>query len=206
MSKSINSFELSKTQAFIKRASDLILGVIIFILIAPILLIVSAAIKLTEPGPVFYRMRRVGCNGKEFSIYKFRTMRYEAEKEAIAVWAAKEDRRITYLGAFLRRTSLDEIPQIINVIKGDMSLVGPRPQRPFFYEKFKDQYSDLQSVKPGITGWAQISSWRGDTDTMSTLDNNILYDKYYIEHWSLWFDIKIILLTIVNSFGRGNAY
>jgi putative colanic acid biosynthesis UDP-glucose lipid carrier transferase len=197
---------LKLTQKITKRMLDLILGSLMLFLFAPLLLTVAVFVKATSPGPILFKQYRVGVDGKKFSVYKFRTMHIHAEKEQIMQQAAKTDSRITPIGAFLRKTSLDEMPQLLNVLKGDMSLVGPRPQNPFYHEKFNAMYERFDDIKPGITGWAQINNWRGNTDTLSTLENNILYDEYYIENWTLLFDLKIILLTIHNGLVRGNAY
>ncbi|HFC54265.1 MAG TPA: undecaprenyl-phosphate glucose phosphotransferase, partial [Gammaproteobacteria bacterium] len=147
----------------------------------------------------------VSWNGTPFQMLKFRSMPVEVEKETGAVWARAGENRATRFGAMLRRTSLDELPQFINVLKGEMSVVGPRPERPVFVEKFKDEiplYMQKHLVKAGITGWAQVNGWRGDTD----LKKRIEYDLYYIENWSLWFDLKIIILTLARGFMHENAY
>jgi putative colanic acid biosynthesis UDP-glucose lipid carrier transferase len=189
----------------IKAIEDKILAATIIILISPLLLAISIGVKLSSPGPVFYRQKRVSWNGKEFKMYKFRSMPVTAEKDTGAVWATKGENRATPFGAFLRRTSLDELPQFWNVLKGNMSIVGPRPERLVFVEKFKDEipgYMRKHMVKAGITGWAQVNGWRGDTD----LKKRIEHDLYYIENWSLLFDIKIIFLTIFKGFVNKNAY
>jgi putative colanic acid biosynthesis UDP-glucose lipid carrier transferase len=201
-----NRIGLSKTQKAIKRVQDLVLATLLLILIAPTLFLIALAIKITSPGPVFYMTKRVGPGGQEFKVYKFRTMHVHAETEGIARWASSNDPRVTPVGAFLRRASLDELPQLLNVLGGEMSLVGPRPLSPFAYEKFREAYVDITDVKSGITGWAQINSWRGETEKLSSLENNVLYDKYYINHWSLLFDLKIIGLTTINAFINRNAY
>lgn len=206
MNKMHNKAMLSKNQKIIKRVLDLLLSSLMLILIAPPLLIVALAIKITSSGPVIYSTRRMGPDGKEFNIYKFRTMHIYAEQENIEVWTNHYDPRTTIIGKFLRKTSLDELPQLFNVLKGEMSLVGPRPILPFAYEKFHKAYGEISTVKPGITGWAQINNWRGDTETLSTLENNVLYDKYYIDNWSLLFDLKILGLTTVNAVTNRNAY
>ncbi len=190
---------------FIKALEDKILALIILVLAAPVMIWCAIGVKRSSPGPIFYRQERVSWNGTPFNMLKFRSMPVEAENETGAVWAKPGENRATEFGAFLRRTSLDELPQFINVLKGDMSIVGPRPERPIFVEKFKDEiplYMQKHLVKAGITGWAQINGWRGDTD----LHKRIEYDLYYIEHWSLWFDLKIIILTIAKVFVDKNAY
>jgi putative colanic acid biosynthesis UDP-glucose lipid carrier transferase len=189
----------------IKRVEDAMFSLAILVLISPLLLAIAIGVKLSSPGPVFYRQERVGWNGRPFEMLKFRSMPVDTENETGPVWAKRGEHRATGFGAFLRRTSLDELPQFINVLRGEMSIVGPRPERPVFVEKFKDEIPDYMKkhlVKAGITGWAQINGWRGDTD----LEKRIEYDLYYIENWSLWFDIKIILLTLIKGFVHKNAY
>ncbi len=190
---------------FIKELEDKLLALLILIVASPVMIWCAIGVKLSSPGPVFYRQERVSWNGTPFQMLKFRSMPVEAEKETGAVWARAGENRATKFGAMLRRTSLDELPQFINVLKGDMSVVGPRPERPVFVEKFKDEiplYMQKHLVKAGITGWAQVNGWRGDTD----LNKRIEYDLYYIENWSLWFDLKIIILTIARGFMHENAY
>ncbi len=188
-----------------KRIEDLILSSIILAIIFPILVIISIIIKLSSTGPVLYRQTRVGINNTTFTILKFRTMPVNIEKKTGPVWASQNDKRTTKFGSFLRKTSLDELPQLFNVIKGDMSLVGPRPERPELIDKFKNEiplYMKKHMVKAGMTGWAQVNGWRGNTD----LKKRIEYDIYYIENWSIWFDLKIILLTFIKGFINKNAY
>ncbi len=190
---------------FIKALEDKTLAFVILLFASPVMVWCAIGVKRSSPGPVFYRQERVSWNGKPFNMLKFRSMPIEAEKESGAVWAKSGENRATEFGSMLRRTSLDELPQFINVLKGDMSIVGPRPERPVFVEKFKDEiplYMQKHLVKAGITGWAQINGWRGDTD----LNKRIEYDLHYIEHWSLWFDLKIIILTISKVFVGKNAY
>jgi len=190
---------------FIKAVEDWVLAAIILTIISPLILLIAIGVKLSSPGPVFYRQERVSWNGAPFQMLKFRSMPVDAEQQTGAVWAKKGEQRATRFGAFLRRTSLDELPQFINVLKGEMSIVGPRPERPVFVDKFKDEIPDYMMkhmVKAGITGWAQINGWRGDTD----LEKRIEYDLYYIENWSLWFDLKIIFLTVFKGFVNRNAY
>lgn len=179
----------------IKRAFDLVFSGVLLILLSPSLLIIAILIKLDSKGPVFFRQERIGMDGKKFEMLKFRSMKTEAEKETGPVWAKEDDPRRTMIGSFLRRTSIDELPQLINVLKGEMSIVGPRPERPYFVEQYKSlvpKYLDRHRVKTGMTGWAQVNGLRGNT----SLEERIKYDIYYIENWSLWFDIKIILRTI----------
>ncbi len=190
---------------WLKLVEDKTLSLLIITLISPLMLLIAAIIKLSSPGPIFYGQPRLSWNGREFTMYKFRTMPVDAEVQTGAIWASPDDNRATGFGKFLRRTSLDELPQFWNVLKGDMSIVGPRPERPIFVEKFKHEipnYMQKHMVKGGITGWAQINGWRGDTD----LDRRIEHDLYYIDNWSLWFDLKIILLTVFKGFVSKNAY
>ena len=188
-----------------KRITDIIGSFFALIIFSPIMLIISLLIKLSSEGPVIYSQERMGLDGLKFKALKFRSMHTNAESKTGAVWASENDERRTKIGIFLRRYSLDELPQLFNVIKGEMSLVGPRPERPIFIEKFKSQiphYMLRHKVKAGITGWAQINGWRGNT----SLEKRIECDLYYIEHWSIWFDIKILFLTIFRGLFDSNAY
>lgn len=190
---------------YVKEVEDRVIAVAILILISPILLLIAVGVKATSPGPVFYRQERVSWNGKVFRMLKFRSMPVDAESETGAVWSSPDDRRATRFGSFLRKTSLDELPQFWNVLIGDMSIVGPRPERPVFVERFKDEipgYMQKHMVKAGITGWAQVNGWRGDTD----LNARIEHDLHYVENWSLWLDIKIIFMTLFKGFRHKNAY
>lgn len=192
---------------FIKRAMDLIGSSIGLILFSPIFLIISIAVKLSSPGPVFYLQKRIGEDGRRFTIIKFRTMVNKAEKGTGAVWAKRDDPRRTKVGAFLRRHNLDELPQLINVFKGEMSLVGPRPERPKFVGRFKEnipRYMSRHKIRSGMTGWAQVNGLRGDT----SIEERTKYDIYYVENWSLVFDIKILLMSISQTLfsGSGHAY
>lgn len=189
---------------WVKALEDRILAAVILLLISPLMVVIALAVKLTSPGPVFYRQERVGWNNKPFMMLKFRTMPVDIEKHGVR-WGGAKNKQTTKIGGFLRRTSLDELPQFINVLKGDMSIVGPRPERPMFVEQFKEQiphYMKKHMVKAGITGWAQVHGWRGDTD----LNKRIEYDLYYIENWSLWLDLKIIAMTVLRGFAGENAY
>jgi Undecaprenyl-phosphate glucose phosphotransferase len=189
----------------IKRVADVVLSIIILLAVSPLMLIVSALVRATSKGPVFYRQERMGLDGKIFSMLKFRTMEMQAEKETGPVWAAKGDSRKTIIGSFLRKTSMDELPQFFNVLKGDMSIVGPRPEREFFIQQFRSKipkYMLRHKMKAGITGWAQISGWRGNT----SLEKRIEYDIYYIENWSLGFDLEIMWLTIWRGLVNKHAY
>ncbi len=188
-----------------KRAIDLIGSAVGLILLSPLFLIIASLIKLTSKGPVFFTQERIGLNGKRFRMWKFRTMKHIPESEQKAQWTVENDPRRTKFGAFLRKTSIDELPQLWNVLIGDMSLVGPRPEQPFFVEKFKKEipaYMLRHKMKAGITGWAQVNGWRGDT----SLYKRIEYDLYYIRNWTIWFDIKILVMTFVKGFVNKNAY
>ncbi len=174
-------------------------------LLAPLLLGLALLIKLTSPGPVFYRQQRRGLNGRPFQMLKFRSMRVDAERETGPVWASPADHRCTPLGRFMRRYNLDELPQLFNVLTGSMSLVGPRPERGIFVERFRQQipnYAQRHRVKVGMTGWAQVHGWRGN----SSLRRRVQFDLYYIAHWSLWLDLKILWLTIWRGFRQRHAY
>lgn len=189
----------------IKAAEDRFFALVFLALTSPVMLAIALAIKLTSPGPVLFRQTRVGWNNQPFTILKFRTMPVDAEKQTGPVWARRGENRATRLGSFLRKTSLDELPQFINVLKGDMSIVGPRPERQVFVDAFKEEipgYMQKHLMKAGITGWAQINGWRGSTD----LKKRIEHDLYYIENWSLWFDLKIMALTVFRGFVHRNAY
>jgi exopolysaccharide biosynthesis polyprenyl glycosylphosphotransferase len=178
-----------------KRAFDIVVSATLLIVLAPLWLLIMALVKLTSPGPIFFKQKRVGMDGKEFTMYKFRSMYVDAEQQTGPVWTARNDPRRTPLGVFLRKTSLDELPQLFNVLRGDMSLVGPRPERQYFVEQFKHlvpKYLDRHRVKAGVTGWAQVNGLRGNT----SLEERIKYDLYYIENWSFTFDIKILLRTL----------
>lgn len=179
---------------FMKRSFDIAASLILMVLLSPLMASAALAIRLSSPGPVIYRQERVGRNKKNFVMYKFRSMDANAPGEN-TTWGTKNDSRRTRVGAFLRKFSIDELPQLFNVLKGDMSLVGPRPERPFFVEKFRDEvplYMLKHLVRPGITGWAQVNGWRGDTSIME----RVKCDLFYIENWSFFLDIKILILTL----------
>lgn len=187
-----------------KRALDIVLSGVALLIVGPLLLLLAMVIKMTSPGPVLYRQERMGLDGKTFQMLKFRSMRHDAEDETGPVWAARDDERRTGIGALLRRTSLDELPQLVNVLKGEMSLVGPRPERPVFIEEFRKRvprYMLRHTVKAGITGWAQVNGWRGDT----SIEKRIECDLFYIEHWSLLFDLRILWLSFLRGFIHKNA-
>ncbi|HTS10064.1 MAG TPA: undecaprenyl-phosphate glucose phosphotransferase [Candidatus Eisenbacteria bacterium] len=190
---------------FEKRIFDVVFSVIVVLLTLPVSLAIAAAIKLTSHGPVLFVQDRVGLNGRLFRMYKFRTMQVGSQVEGDTRWTCPEDPRRTLLGKFLRRTNLDELPQFVNVLKGDMSIVGPRPERPHFVEKFLDEferYGFRHTFKAGITGWAQVNGWRGDT----SIAKRIEYDLYYLRNWSITFDLQIITMTLLRIFSSKNAY
>ena len=188
-----------------KRAFDLVFSCALLIGLAPVLLLLALGVKLTSRGPVLYRQERMGLDGQRFRMLKLRTMRVDAEVGTGPVWAAEDDPRRVPYGALLRRLSLDELPQFVNVLRGEMSVVGPRPERPFFVEQFRRTvpgYMLRHKVKSGVTGWAQVNGLRGNT----SLEKRIQYDLEYIERWSLWLDVKIIVLTVVRIVFERNAY
>jgi Undecaprenyl-phosphate glucose phosphotransferase len=201
----LNEAPMESWQSLAKRCIDATLSAIGIVVLSPLLLLIVAGVKLTSPGPVLYAQERVGLDGQTFRMYKFRSMRADAEAESGAGWTTKEDRRRTAFGTFLRKTSLDELPQLWNVLVGHMSLVGPRPERPVFVQQFRQQIPDYMfrhKVKAGITGWAQVNGWRGDT----SLTERTACDLYYIRNWSLDLDLKILLLTLWKGFVNKNAY
>jgi Undecaprenyl-phosphate glucose phosphotransferase len=189
----------------VKRTMDILLSSVGLILVSPLMILLAALVQLSSPGPVFYRQERCGLNGRTFSMLKFRSMRVDAEADSGAVWTRKDDPRRTRLGAILRKTNLDELPQLLNVLKGDMSLVGPRPERPVFIQQFTrtiPNYMSRHRVKSGITGWAQVHGWRGNT----SLRKRVQYDLYYITHWTPWLDLRILWMTLLKGFFHRNAY
>mgnify|MGYP003669241880 FL=1 len=192
----------------LKRIEDLVLASAILCLIAIPMLFIAIGIKYTSRGPVLFKQHRYGLDGKKIKVWKFRSMTV-ADNGDNVVQATKGDARITPFGAFLRRTSLDELPQFFNVITGDMSVVGPRPHAVAHNEHYRkevDFYMLRHKVKPGITGWAQINGWRGETDTLEKMEMRVKFDIEYMRRWSLWFDCKIVLYTIFRSFNDKNAY
>lgn len=199
----MSSSPIKGTNAIIKWLEDKLLSTFILLLISPIMLLIAIAVKLSSPGPVFYRQERISWNGTRFQMLKFRSMSINSDQELI--WGQAQNKRLTRVGKFLRKTSLDELPQFINVLKGDMSIVGPRPERTIFVEQFKheiDNYMQKHLVRAGITGWAQVNGWRGDT----CLETRVKYDLYYIENWSLWFDLKIIFMTLFKALNHGDMH
>ena len=195
----------STTQLLAKRGMDILGGLVGCIITLIVTIFVAPAIRIASPGPIFYCQERVGKNGRRFKMYKFRSMEIQPEAEERKAWTVKNDPRVTGIGKFMRRTSIDELPQLFNILKGDMSLVGPRPERPFFVEKFREEiprYMVKHQVRPGLTGWAQVNGFRGDTSIRKRID----CDLYYIENWSIGFDIKILFLTIFKGFINKNAH
>lgn len=190
---------------YLKRGFDIIFSSLIMIFTCPVFLTIAILLKLTSKGPVFFKQKRLGANGKEFDFYKFRTMKITDKKTSDTTWTTSCDERITTIGRFLRHTSLDELPQFYNVLKGDMSVVGPRPERPHFarlFQKDVPKYMVRHQVRTGITGWAQVNGFRGDT----SISKRVEYDLYYIENWSFSFDLKIIWLTLWKAMLHKNAY
>ena len=201
----INSPTLNILDLILKRVLDLFGALVGLIILSPFLLLVSALVKLTSKGPIFYGQERITLSGKPFTMWKFRSMNIGAESQSGAVWAVKDDPRRTKFGTFLRSSSIDELPQLWNVLIGDMSLVGPRPERPIFVDQFRHEipaYMLRHKMRAGITGWAQVNGLRGDT----SLEKRIEFDIYYIKHWSFWMDIKILFMTIWTGFINKNAY
>lgn len=201
---SLASTPLDGMNKVLKRVLDFSLGLIIFIIFSPLMLLLALLVKITSRGPIFYSQERIGLDGKPFNIYKFRTM-YQEQASDLPKFTSNKDSRVTPFGSFLRKWSFDELPQLYNVIKGNMSLVGPRPERPYFIHEFRKRvpkYMLRHKVQAGMTGWAQINGWRGDT----SIEKRIEHDLYYIENWSIRLDLKILLLTIFKGFRNRNAY
>ena len=191
--------------AFTKRCVDLFGAIVALILFSPVMAVVSVIIKATSPGPLIFKQERIGLQNKPFPMYKFRSMVVQDAASEKAKWTVQNDPRVTPIGKFIRKTSIDELPQLFNVLKGDMSLVGPRPERPQFVEKFREEiprYMVKHQVRPGLTGWAQVNGFRGDT----SIRKRIEHDLYYIENWTLGFDFKILFLTFFKGFVNKNAY
>ncbi|WJJ94318.1 undecaprenyl-phosphate glucose phosphotransferase [Neopusillimonas aromaticivorans] len=195
---------------YIKRFTDLVLSALALVLLSPIMLVVAAAVKLDSPGPVLYRQKRYGEGARPITIYKFRSMRVDASQDGVLRQASRDDDRVTRVGRFLRRSSIDELPQLFNVLGGSMSLVGPRPHAASHNEFYRHKirgYMLRHTVKPGITGWAQVNGLRGETDTLEKMEQRVQYDRFYITHWSFWLDIKILFKTFLMVFYWGrNAY
>jgi exopolysaccharide biosynthesis polyprenyl glycosylphosphotransferase len=202
---SVREVALSGADRIVKRTFDIVCTSLGLIALAPVMIVLALLVKLSSPGPVFYGQERIGRDGREFRMLKFRTMRTDAEVETGPVWTVADDPRVTGVGRFLRRWSLDELPQLWNVLTGDMSLVGPRPERRVFVERFSQQmprYFERHRVKSGLTGWAQVNGLRGD----SSITERTLYDLHYVENWSLMRDVKILLMTVHHVLRGENAY
>jgi len=203
---------LTNWRSATKEVEDRILASIILLLISPVLLAISILIKIDSPGPVIFRQKRYGYNNQLITVFKFRTMRQDLTDHNAGQLTQRDDPRITRIGAFLRRSSLDELPQFFNVLRGEMSIVGPRPHAVqakaggILYHEAVIHYAARHRVKPGITGWAQVNGWRGSTDTVDQIEKRVQHDLYYIENWSLWLDLKIIALTVFKGFSGQNAY
>jgi len=189
----------------VKRSFDMVFSLLVLVLLSPLFLVLVILVKLTSNGPVFFRQKRIGANNVEFEIYKFTSMTVQKEKDSDTVWTTANDSRVTFIGKIMRKTNLDEFPQFWNVLIGNMSVVGPRPEREHFVEKFKKEihfYKVRHLVKSGITGWAQVNGWRGDT----SIEERVKHDIYYMENWAFWLDIKIIWLTLFGRKTQKNAY
>ncbi len=190
---------------FLKRTVDILGSLIGIIISSPIMLVVAIIIKLSSEGPVIFKQERIGLHNKPFMMFKFRSMRIQKSQDEEKGWTTKDDPRVTPIGKFIRKTSIDELPQLFNILLGEMSLVGPRPERPQFVDKFKEEiprYMVKHQVRPGLTGWAQVNGYRGDT----SIRKRVEYDLYYIENWSFTFDIKIMFMTVFKGFVNKNAY
>lgn len=190
---------------FLKRGFDILFALCVIIITSPLLLFSALMVRLSSPGPIIFKQERVGLNRKPFYMYKFRSMKLQTEADEKDKWTTKDDPRKTKWGTFMRKTSIDELPQFFNVLLGDMSVVGPRPERPFFVDKFKEdipRYMIKHQVRPGITGWAQVNGFRGDT----SIEGRIEHDLYYIENWTFTFDIKIVFMTLITGLVNKNAY
>jgi exopolysaccharide biosynthesis polyprenyl glycosylphosphotransferase len=191
---------LSLSNRFVKRGFDLAFSAAVLVLLSPVFALIALLIKLTSRGPIFFSQERIGHNNRTFNLYKFRTMRVQSKQESDTVWTTRNDTRVTPIGRFLRKTNLDEFPQFYNVLIGNMSVVGPRPEREYFADRFATEirgYRIRHLVRVGITGWAQVNGLRGDT----SIPERVKYDLDYLENWSFWFDLKIIFLTL---FGKNN--
>ena len=202
-SKNIDA--MNSVERAMKRTCDVIVALVLLVVLSPVFLYIYVVQKITSEGPAIYSQERIGQGGRPFMIYKFRTMVVQTEKDEQKGWTVKGDPRVTKFGSFLRKTSLDELPQLFNVLIGQMSLIGPRPERPQFVEKFKEEiprYMIKHQVRPGLTGWAQVNGYRGDTSIYKRIE----YDIFYIENWTMGFDLRILFLTIFTGFINKNAY
>jgi exopolysaccharide biosynthesis polyprenyl glycosylphosphotransferase len=190
---------------YMKRLVDILVALVGLIVSSPVMIVAAIGIACTSRGPIIFKQERIGLHNKPFKMYKFRTMYVQKPSQEKQAWTTKDDPRVTKIGKLLRRTSIDELPQLFNILKGDMSVVGPRPERPQFVEKFKEEiprYMVKHQVRPGLTGWAQINGYRGDT----SIKRRIEYDIFYIENWTMSFDIKIMILTLFKGLINKNAY
>ena len=188
-----------------KRAMDIVGAIVAIIIFSPVMLVTAVLVQTTSKGPLIYKQERVGLHNQTFQMYKFRSMEVQSARSEKRAWTVRDDPRVTKVGRVIRKTSIDELPQLFNILKGDMSLVGPRPERPFFVEKFREEiprYMVKHQVRPGLTGWAQVNGYRGDT----SIKKRIEYDLYYIENWTMGLDIKILFLTFFKGFVNKNAY
>ncbi len=195
----------SSFKKVVKRISDLLFAITGITLLSPVLLLTTIIIKLTSPGPIIFKQERIGFNRKKFVMYKFRSMEIQDKGAEKHQWTVKDDPRTTRFGSFIRKTSIDELPQLFNILKGDMSLIGPRPERPYFVEKFREEVPDYMikhHVRPGMSGWAQVHGWRGNT----SIKKRIEFDIYYVENWTLFLDVRIFFLTLIKGFVNKNAY
>jgi Undecaprenyl-phosphate glucose phosphotransferase len=210
----LNVFDkpLSEEKLVLKRVEDIVVSVGLLVLFSPLMLIIAALIKLGSPGPVFFRQTRFGFNNQPIQVWKFRTMYIDECRDVLDRQTLRDDPRVTPLGHWLRRTSMDELPQLINVLRGSMSVVGPRPHAQgtragnVLFEEAVAEYAARHRVKPGLTGWAQVNGWRGETDTLEKIQRRVDHDLYYIEHWSLLFDVKIVLMTVLTILRGRNAW
>lgn len=205
----LSSSGMDATDRLVKAIEDRVLALLFLILTSPLMLLIAIGVKLSSPGPILFRQQRSGLGGVPITVLKFRSMVIHAEAPGQVTQARQDDPRITPFGAFLRRTSLDEFPQFFNALRGDMSIVGPRPHALEHNEQYKalvDRYMARHMIKPGITGWAQVNGYRGETDTLEKMQKRVEYDLYYMENWSLWFDLKIIGLTVITGFRNANVY
>jgi Undecaprenyl-phosphate glucose phosphotransferase len=200
---------LSSSALVKKEAFDRVFAALALVALSPLLVAIAVAVKLSSRGPVLFRQRRKGADGRVFTIYKFRSMRVHTEAQGKVSQATRNDPRVTRVGAFLRRTSLDELPQFYNVLRGDMSVVGPRPhalEHDDLYQSVVAGYIHRYRIKPGITGWAQVNGFRGETDQLEKMELRVAHDLYYLGHWSFWLDMRIIAATIFRGLVSPNAY
>jgi putative colanic acid biosynthesis UDP-glucose lipid carrier transferase len=205
---SVRDTPMLGTNALLKRAIDLLLGIAGLLMLFPVMLAIAAAVRVSSPGPALFKQRRYGLDGEEILVYKFRSMTASAGAHAVTQ-ATRQDARVTGVGRLLRRTSLDELPQLLNVLEGNMSVVGPRPHAVAHNEQYRrliDGYMIRHKVRPGITGWAQVNGWRGETDTVDKMRRRVEHDLEYLRNWSVWLDLKIIVRTVGTVLSARNAY